>query len=232
MGAAALWRPRVRDRCRRTSTLINCLQGRRSCCILDREQLLLAVGSGRSTPSRRLVSRSRSTSDSPNDTASRFCGGRCTWTELRHRRDTLDHPARDDAARSRSRTATAGANVVATVEALLSGDIRSAAGGRHLFDLGGIGSEYTHRGLAIHVSRHSARAVGWVRVTRFVAREEGTGPFIGSCGRAGVRRWLGGRSPQRAAPAARYVYHPWYARPDRLCDLLSVVRGRRGMTPP
>ncbi len=137
------------------------------------------------------------------------------------------HTARDTSDRLSGRSiVSAGDNLVAIVDALQQTDItyRTATGSTY-FDLAGR-SAFSYPAVfdwvlvAIAVL---AGAAGWVRVTRFVVREEGAGRWLlgfvwtglGVAAAAGSMigaTWL--------LRTAREVYHPWYARPDRFCLML------------
>ncbi|HEY0876560.1 MAG TPA: M28 family peptidase [Vicinamibacterales bacterium] len=140
------------------------------------------------------------------------------------------HTARDTPERLSSRALRdAGENVIAIVKRLQQSDItvrddRTAT----YFDIGGTvgisygsGIAWTASALAIILG-----LVAWARITRFLVREEGVG------------RWLLGLAwmllavvltvaamvaAAAALRAAREVYHPWYARPDRFLLMLVAV---------
>ncbi|CAN5768942.1 hypothetical protein BH18ACI5_BH18ACI5_22270 [soil metagenome] len=142
------------------------------------------------------------------------------------------HTARDTSERlSQTALRTAGENVVSIVERLQRTDIRQrTARDATYFDLGGtVAVSYSSSwDWLISLSAIVLGAVGWIRVTRFVAREEGTGPWaIGFLWAAlGVAAVAGGMvAATWLLRAAREVYHPWYARPDRLFLMLLSVGG-------
>lgn len=140
------------------------------------------------------------------------------------------HTARDTPERLSPRALTeTGDNVVAIVSALQQADItaRTKADATY-FDIGGtIGVSYGVFGAwATSLGALMLGTLGWLRVTRFLLREEGVG------------RWLLGLlwmviavaataaamvGAAAAVRAAREVYHPWYARPDRLFLMLAAV---------
>ena len=142
------------------------------------------------------------------------------------------HTARDTPDRLSDRALRdGGENVVAVLSALQRTDItqrtpRSAT----YFDIGGtVAMSYAVPGLWITSGLAVLLgALGWFRVTRYLLTEEGLG------------RWLLGLAWMLIAAAvtvgamilanaalrgAREVYHPWYARPDRLFLLLASVGG-------
>ena len=140
------------------------------------------------------------------------------------------HTARDTPERLSDRAlSSAGENVVAIVNALQQRDItaRSAREATY-FDVGGaVAVSYAVLGTWIASAvAVSLGVLGWFRVTRFLIRAEGAG------------RWLLGLlwmtvsagvtvaamiAATAALRAAREVYHPWYARPDRLFLMLVAV---------
>ncbi|HJR60031.1 MAG TPA: M28 family peptidase [Vicinamibacterales bacterium] len=145
------------------------------------------------------------------------------------------HTARDTPDRLSPRALSeTGDNVVAIVEALQGTDItaRTTADATY-FDISGTaGVSYGTLGAwATSVLALILGALGWLRVTRFLLHEEGFG------------RWLLGLvwmiiavavtaaamvGAAAALRAAREVYHPWYARPDRLFLMVAAVGGAVG----
>jgi hypothetical protein len=140
------------------------------------------------------------------------------------------HTARDTPDRlSSAALSQAGENVIAVLSALQKTDItkRSVREATY-FDIGAtVAVSYAAAGAWIT----SALAIifgvlGWVRVTRFLLREEGFGRWLLGlvwmmlAAAATVAAMVGATAALRAA---REVYHPWYARPDRLFLLLLAV---------
>jgi hypothetical protein len=137
------------------------------------------------------------------------------------------HTARDTPDRlSSAALSQAGENVIAVLNALQKTDItkRSVREATY-FDIGAtVAVSYAAAGAWIT----SALAIifgvlGWLRVTRFLLREEGFGRWLLGlawmvlAAAAAVAAMVGATAALRAA---REVYHPWYARPDRLFLLL------------
>jgi hypothetical protein len=140
------------------------------------------------------------------------------------------HTARDTPERLSPRTVReAGENVVALVSALDGTDItqRSKAIPTY-FDIGGtVAATYGPRvSWAIAIAALVLGVVGWVRVSSAAIGMGGVGRWlltffwsiVGAAlvvGSMVAATWL--------LRAAREVYHPWYARPDRLFLLLLAV---------
>ena len=140
------------------------------------------------------------------------------------------HTARDTPERLSPRSLrTTGENIVGLLDALQRSDItRRTSRDATYFDIGGAHAvsysalfDWLVTGLAFVLG-----CFGWLRVTRFVVREEGPG------------RWLLGFAWAALAIAAvigamigatwllrtaREVYHPWYARPGRFFLMLASV---------
>ena len=142
------------------------------------------------------------------------------------------HTARDTAERvSPAALRSAGENVVAIVGALQGTDIaRRSPRDATYFDIGGtVAISYSSSwDWLMTIAAILAGAAGWIRVTRFVTREEGTGPWaVGFIWAAlGIAAVAGGMAGATwLLRAAREVYHPWYARPDRLLLMLLSVGG-------
>lgn len=140
------------------------------------------------------------------------------------------HTARDTAERlSREALRSTGENVVSIVDAMQRIDItQRTPRDATYFDIGGIvGIAYSAAwDWMLTVSAIVLGVVGWVRVTRFVTREEGTGRWAvgfvwAAAGLAAVAAAMTGAT--WLLRAAREVYHPWYARPDRLFVMLLFV---------
>ena len=140
------------------------------------------------------------------------------------------HTARDTADRlSAKALRETGENVVAIVTALQSSDITTRMpGDATYFDVGGTAA-VTYGVIGFWITTVLALALGglaWVRVTRFLVVEEGAGRWI-----LGLFWMLLAIAVTFAAMvgavwalrAAREVYHPWYARPDRLFLMISAV---------
>jgi hypothetical protein len=140
------------------------------------------------------------------------------------------HTARDTPERlSPASLRSAGENVLSIVAALQRTDItQRTARNATYFDMGGtVGVSYSSSwDWLLTLAAIFLGATGWVRVTRFVTGEEGTGPWaIGFLWAAlGVAAVAGGMAGATwLLRAAREVYHPWYARPDRLFFMLLSV---------
>jgi hypothetical protein len=137
------------------------------------------------------------------------------------------HTARDTSERLSPRSLrTTGENIVGILDALQHADItRRTAREATYFDIGGSRAiaysaafDWLLAGLAVVLG-----VIGWLRVTRFVVREEGPLRWLLGCAWAAVAvvavvsamvgaTWL--------LRTAREVYHPWYARPDRFFVML------------
>ena len=140
------------------------------------------------------------------------------------------HTARDTPERLSPRSLrTAGANVLGIVDTLQQIDITARTKyDSTYFDIGGIRAvaysawfDWLLTALAVAVG-----IVGWLRVTRFVVREEGPARWLlglvwAAAGVAAVAGAMIGAT--WVLRTAREVYHPWYARPDRFFLLLSIV---------
>jgi hypothetical protein len=123
----------------------------------------------------------------------------------------------------------AGENVVAIVNALQHRDItQRSEGDPTYFDIGGTVA-VNYGPLAawlISVLALGLGVVAWVRVTRFLIGAEGVGRWL-----LGFVWMLAGAAitiiamvgAVAAIRAAREVYHPWYAHPDRLFLLIASV---------
>lgn len=140
------------------------------------------------------------------------------------------HTARDTAERlPASVLRSAGENVVSIFDALQGTDItQRTSRDATYFDIGGVVAiaysgawDWIVTTVAIVLG-----AIGWLRVTRFVTAEEGTGPWaIGFIWAAlGVAAVAGAMTGATwLLRTAREVYHPWYARPDRFFVMLLTV---------
>jgi hypothetical protein len=128
----------------------------------------------------------------------------------------------------------AGQNVVAIAAALQDTDItmRTDRNATYFDVAGTVAVSYSP--IVAWVLSAGAMILGllaWVRITRFLIREEGVGAwalglFWALLGTAmTVAAMVGTTALLRAA---REVYHPWYARPDRLLLLLASVGGAVG----
>jgi hypothetical protein len=127
-----------------------------------------------------------------------------------------------------------GDNVVAITDALQDADITTRTPREATyFDIGGTVALSYGPAMAWVLSG-AALVLGvlaWLRITRFLIREEGAGSWliglawalIGAA--AAVAAMIGATAALRAA---REVYHPWYAHPDRLLLLLASVGGVMG----
>ena len=140
------------------------------------------------------------------------------------------HTARDTPERLSSRALSdAGENVVAIVKGLQQTDI-TARTDREVtyFDIGGtVGVSYgavvgwITSALAVLLA-----VVAWLRITRFLIRQEGFGRWLLGlfwmilAAAATVAAMI---AATYALRAAREVYHPWYARPDRLFLMLVAT---------
>jgi hypothetical protein len=145
------------------------------------------------------------------------------------------HTSRDTPARVDLRAVReTGENVVAIAAALQGTDItaRSSREGTY-FDLGGTVA-LSYGPLASWILSGVALIAGllaWLRVTRFLIREEGVGSWLlgliwALLGTAmAVAAMVGATALLRIG---REVYHPWYAHPDRLLLLLASVGGAIG----
>jgi hypothetical protein len=140
------------------------------------------------------------------------------------------HTARDTPDRLSARAlGHTGENVVAIAQALQRTDLTARSDREATyFDLAGtVGVSYgplsgwITSALALLVG-----ILGWLRVTRFLLREEGTGRWLlgfawtAIAVIATLAAMIGAAAALRAA---REVYHPWYARPDRLFLMLTAV---------
>ena len=142
------------------------------------------------------------------------------------------HTARDTPERlSPFALRNAGENVGAIIDALQGVDIsQRTLRDATYFDIGGTaGLSYSSAwDWLITMFAILFGASGWVKVTRMVTREEGTGPWaIGFIWAAlGVAAVAGGMAGATwLLRSAREVYHPWYARPDRLFLMLLSTGG-------
>jgi hypothetical protein len=140
------------------------------------------------------------------------------------------HTARDTPDRLSPRVLRdTGANVVRIVTALQASDITSrTSGAATYFDMGGTVA-LSYGTTAFWLTTALALVLGglaWVRVTRFLVAEEGAGRWI-----LGLFWMLLAFAAALAAMvgsvwllrAAREVYHPWYARPDRLFLMIAAI---------
>ncbi|CAN5668220.1 hypothetical protein BH24ACI5_BH24ACI5_10530 [soil metagenome] len=140
------------------------------------------------------------------------------------------HTARDTPDRLSPRALReTGENVVNIVAALQASDItRRTPGDATYFDVGGtVAISYGTIGFWLTtVLALGLGALAWIRVTRFLVVEEGAGRWI-----LGLFWMLLALSAIVAAMvgavwalrAAREVYHPWYARPDRLFLMIVAI---------
>jgi peptidase M28-like protein len=140
------------------------------------------------------------------------------------------HTARDTAERLSSRTLReTGENVVAVATALDTSDItRRSATAATYFDLAGASavSYGSTAGWFIAGIALILGVVAWVRVTTAAVRISGLARWLlevvwTGFGALAVTAAMVGTT--WALRAAREVYHPWYARPDRLLFLLAIV---------
>lgn len=140
------------------------------------------------------------------------------------------HTARDTPDRLSSKALReTGENVVTIVTALQSSDITTRLpGDATYFDVGGT-IAVTYGALGFWVTSMLALILGalaWVRVTRFLVVEEGAGRWI-----LGLAWMLLALAVTVAAMIGavwalreiRAVYHPWYARPDRLFLMITAI---------
>lgn len=140
------------------------------------------------------------------------------------------HTARDTPERLSPRSLrTTGENIVGIVDALQETDItRRTPRDATYFDIGGTsGVSYTAAfDWALTAIAVVLGAVGWLRVTRFVVREEGAARWLLGFAWAGIA--VAGVAGAMVGAtwilrSAREVYHPWYARPDRFFLMLASV---------
>ncbi|MBA2304571.1 MAG: hypothetical protein H0W08_18330, partial [Acidobacteria bacterium] len=124
-----------------------------------------------------------------------------------------------------------GDNVVSIVEQLQRSDItiRSDRDATY-FDIGGtVGISYGVIGTWItSVLAVLLGALAWIRITRFLIREEGLGRWVLGLAwmvLAVASAGAGMVGATAALRAAREVYHPWYAHPDRLFLMLTAIGG-------
>ena len=142
------------------------------------------------------------------------------------------HTARDTPERLSPRTIRdTGENVVSILQALEATDItqRSPDGGTY-FDLAGAsGLVYgANLGRFLAIGAIVFGVVAWVRVTATAVRMAGLLRWLLTAVWSGLGLSIAFASMTFATWAlreAREVYHPWYARPDRLFLLLLVVGG-------
>ncbi len=140
------------------------------------------------------------------------------------------HTARDTPERIAPATARElGENVVAIAEAIESTDItRRTTGDPTYFDIGGT-TAVSYGSAGTWVAGGLALLLGvfaWVRVTAVVVRAGGFGRWLLTAVWTGVAGALVAVAMVGATwmlRAASQVYHPWYARPDRLLFLLLAV---------
>ena len=140
------------------------------------------------------------------------------------------HTARDTPERLSARALSdTGENLVAIVEALQRDDITLRTPREPTyFDVGGTVAVSYGPTLTWMVSALAVLVgiAGWVRVTRFLLREEGAGRWLLGLvwmlvsAAASVAAMIAATAGLRAA---REVYHPWYAHPDRLFLMLVAV---------
>ncbi|MEX2661208.1 MAG: M28 family peptidase [Vicinamibacterales bacterium] len=140
------------------------------------------------------------------------------------------HTARDTADRlSRRALRETGENVVGIVTALQASDITARTQGTATyFDIGGtVGVSYGSTGFWVTtVLGLILGSLAWVRQTRFLVVQEGAGRWI-----LGLLWMLLALVATVAAMvgavwllrAGREVYHPWYARPDRLFLMIAAI---------
>ena len=147
------------------------------------------------------------------------------------------HTARDVPDRLPSRTLrTTGENIVAVVTALDRIDItQRGKWGATFFDIGGIAAvSYSMMiGWLIAAASLLAGVVVWVRITAAALRVEGGWRWVftavwSAAGAAATAGMMVGAT--WALRAAREVYHPWYAHPDRMFLLLMAVGTTTGWT--
>ncbi len=142
------------------------------------------------------------------------------------------HTARDTPDRLSGRAlSNTGDNVVAIASALQQSDITARTDrDASYFDLAGtIGVRFGSAGSWItSLLSVLLGMLGWLRITRFLLREEGAGRWLLGLAWtivaviATIAAMIAGAAVLRAA---REVYHPWYARPDRLFVMLTAVGG-------
>jgi hypothetical protein len=124
-----------------------------------------------------------------------------------------------------------GDNVIATIAALQHADITARTDRDAIyFDIGGRVA-LSYGPLVSWILTGAAVILGlfaWIRITRFLIREEGAGAWI-----LGVLWALFGTALAIAAMVgatglirtSREVYHPWYSDPDRLLIFLGSIGG-------
>ena len=142
------------------------------------------------------------------------------------------HTARDTPDRlSGPALSNTGDNVVAIASALQQSDITARTDrDATYFDLAGtIGVRFGSAGSWItSLLSVLLGMLGWLRITRFLLCEEGAGRWLLGLAWtivaviATIAAMIAGAAVLRAA---REVYHPWYARPDRLFVMLTAVGG-------
>jgi hypothetical protein len=140
------------------------------------------------------------------------------------------HTARDTPDRlSSAALSETGENVIAVLNALQKTDItRRSVREATYFDIGGtVAMSYAAAGAWITSGLAVILGVlGWLRITAFLVREEGVGRWLLGllwmvvALAATVAAMVGATAALRAA---REVYHPWYARPDRLFLMLVAA---------
>jgi hypothetical protein len=140
------------------------------------------------------------------------------------------HTARDTPDRlSSAALSETGENVIAVLNALQKTDItRRSVREATYFDIGGtVAVSYAAAGAWITSGLAVILGVlGWLRITGFLVREEGVGRWLLGlvwmvvAMAATVAAMVGATAALRAA---REVYHPWYARPDRLFLMLVAA---------
>jgi hypothetical protein len=140
------------------------------------------------------------------------------------------HTARDTPDRlSSAALSETGENVIAVLNALQKTDItRRSVREATYFDIGGtVAMSYAAAGAWITSGLAVILGVlGWLRITAFLVREEGVGRWLLGLVwmvvalAATVAAMVGATAALRAA---REVYHPWYARPDRLFLMLVAA---------
>lgn len=140
------------------------------------------------------------------------------------------HTARDTPERLSGRALReTGDNVVAIVQALQQRDITARTDrDATYFDIGNtVGVSYGRMAaLVTALFAFVLGALAWLRMTRFLVQEEGAGRWLLGlawmilAAAATAAAMIGAAAALRAA---REVYHPWYARPDRFFLMLAVV---------